>query len=266
MMIGFAVLSTSSLAVASFAWFTSNQKATVSTTQLKVQSGLQFKFYAYLGNFKNNDSSNAVTGYQTSTLNNGFDNDFVEITDDSWTTMSNMYPGDKLTFAIEVSGITTEIIGLDVKDFNGGRSNTLFAIIEDADVPIEITWAMDLFGDSSSDPSYYTRFVAGEAYELDEDDNPVALEDTIEPSFPFGSAVPDNHDEHAFTVMDTDRIANEKTYLFYTLCFSNEPTTYFTSYNNSTTRYVHSDSGTSDVYKGLSFAITQLEVREGSGS
>ena len=264
LMIGFAVVSTASLAVSSFAWFTSSRTATVNFTQLVVDAGLEFTFYAYKDNFKDpaNDDY-TVTGYQASSLDHGFDQDFVEITQSSWTTFQGMYPGDKLTFAIEVKGISTTGIALDVVRFDSGRSPSLFAEINSANVPIEFAWAIDVFGEASAEPSYYTKFVQGYQYENDQEDHPVPLEDAMEAGgFNFGESISDTAANRHFNILESTRISDNKTYLFYTICFSNGPGTFMSLKTGSTTVYVPNEEGNSNCYKGLGYQIKELSIRE----
>jgi|GEM_PF-4207974 len=267
-MIGFTLISTSSLAVATFAWLTSNSKATLSTTELRVESGLTFTFYAYKDNFADPANDNyTVTGYQSSSLDNGFANDFVEITDASWTSFPNMYPGDKLTFAIKVEGIASTSIGLDVSLFTSTHSTNLLADINGVNIPIDFAWATDVYGDSSPTSDYYTKFVAGNQYE-DQDDQPVPLEDKLEQGgFDFGEVVSETDADRHFNILETDRISSRTTYLFYTICFSNAPSTYFSLKSGSQDVFIPDDEhGNSNCYKGLGFQINELSIREGGAS
>ena len=263
MMIGFAVLSTSSLAVASFAWFTASTKATASFTQLRVDAGLQYEFYAY--------NDNGYSGVPSFEEEDTFDEMFtlVDSENPNNNNVIGWWPGQKATFAIKVLAFGGSNISLyldqysvtlasnptrqtvsDGKDFSGG-------------IEIRMEWAIDIYAGQAVSSGGFKSFMS--------DADPSDLLD-----IDVGTQI--DHATTTGTITNplcafTDLATPGDLYMFYTVCFSDDNSTWFTETDASknpiaapepgaSARYFNHDTagGNSSCYAGLEFHINTLRV------
>ena len=289
-MIGMSVLIISSLATSTYAWFVSRNKATVNTTTMTVDAGLQYKFFAFNGNFQGSNPSNPVAGYTTATPTGTFENNFTEITSASQTAFDNMWPGERLTFAVHVWAISKTKITLSVTEFASEITGINIRAVKIVDEvvqmsAIDMAWAINLYGCQSADAGYYSQFIEGyEPYDSTvQSPTKTALTNVLPRT--IGTVVSDETKETEFTLaeststdgqIDQDATYGYETYLFYTVEFSNLGETWYRETDSTGTaeypyhgtgdiKYYIQDSiyGNSSCYEGLSFSISQLKIVEG---
>ena len=262
MMIGFAVLSTSSLAVASFAWFTSSQKATASFTQLRVDAGLQYEFYAY-----NDNGYDALPSFDEEDT---FEDHFTIV--DSETLQNNnvvgWWPGQKATFAIKVLSFGGTNISLYLDEYSVSLgSPTRQTVSGGADfnggIEVRMEWAIDIFAGQSATSDGFKSFMAN--------DTPSDLLD-----IDVGTSIA--HSKTTGAILDplcdfSELSTPGDLYMFYTVSFSNDSSTWFVETDSAknpiaapepgaSVRYFNHDTatGNSSCYSGLEFHINTLRV------
>lgn len=270
LMIGFAVLSTSSLAVASYAWFTSNTTSTATFTQLKVDTGLIYTFYAYNGNFAGGNPANNVTGFTESHPTGTFASNYTEITESNQskcTTFNGMWPGQKLSFAIHLQNITTDYIGVDVNSFTSTYDSVSQVKIPDVEAvkTVDMAWAIDLYATSTTASTDYISFIEDETLGGTLDDN-IDID--------IGTTVDSTVRSTTRHIITNSSVSTTELYVFYTVVFSNDPETYLVRTDSTfediepasqtpTHYYIpHSTQGDSNAYIGLGFCISQLTITE----
>ena len=270
MMIAFSVLSFASLSVATLAWFTSNATATFTATELRVDPGLIYTFYAYNGNFKDRNPANEVTGYSSATPSGTFSANFTAITEDNQgkcTTFNKMWPGQKLTFAIHLQNVTTGYISVNMESFTSTYDSA--SQVKMPEVvglkTVDMAWTIDLYGTSSETSGDFIPFIEDETLDG-------TLTDVLD--IAVGTDVDSTLRNTPRTIAENDSVSGHELYVFYTVMFSNDPETYLartdSTFENidpmSTTDthyYIpHPTLGDSNAYIGLSFHINQLTIRE----
>ncbi len=141
LMIGFAVLSTSSLAVASYAWFTQSQKATASFTSITVADVFSdYNLYTFSGN-------TAAHGYPTTTpgASGTFSTDFALVSQGTTLSATALYPGRSLTYCLELTPIANSVattFTFQVQNYSA--TPTKAAKIEEAVSNISLAYAIEV--------------------------------------------------------------------------------------------------------------------------
>lgn len=299
LMIGFAVVSTSSLAVSTFAWFVSRAKATLSTSTMVVDSPDDFDFYAYAGN---PDSSyvpeDLKPGEEEGGERYGFDHDFVKLSRDDdaatlnhYLSMNGIYPGRSLTFAFDVQGRSnakisiTKITSNDaVKQGIKGSDKNIqhrYAMKGTTEVEVNVGWAIDIYAMELTSDSVYASFVTDPSNGYTSTDDLFLYDDMSDDTTKHATAylAGSEDDNHVITLTNpielysSDDLTDVK-YVLISVLYSDAPSTYFKEVESSSgsapvidvvpekgDRYFRKDSdiGTSNCYSNLTFALNELK-------
>ncbi len=273
MMIGFAVLSTTSLAVSSFAWFIVKNKATFNVNQLTVEAPDDFAFYAYKGN---RDASH--------TLQSTFADDFTLINSSNLSTETNLTdlkPGDVKTYCIVISSHdTSKNVTLNITKITSNDANMQSGkhrYVHGGTVEINIGWAINIYSTAATSnastgySSFVTSTTGTDKFTYTNNNRSTYLAGTTD-----GNAI---NLSTPIPVFDTT-VASATVYLYYSVVFDNSnevlyrevdstgdsvlipgsaSTRYFKVYNNSDSALEKSRCN-SNCYQGLTFALNSLSL------
>ena len=294
LMIGISALSIGALAASTMAWYSVTASITVNSSTISIRTALQYHFYAYNGNGftyqydetnpiylpgsgysgtpasgELNPADNAVTTKYTE-VNELADYDHREAIKTALTTVSGMWPGYKMSFAIRVDGLQytdssnrdepqLKLISANIEKgiangasygYISGTANKPLRRIGAADATNYITMAnaMKISAGSgstlanavSSSTAAYSANVNYQNYTGDTITSNWYGADRI-----LGTAYPTSN--------------NSSWWYFFTVEFSNDNTTYYT-YNNAG-YYSASTSGNSSCYEGLPFGLGTMDLK-----
>lgn len=262
--------------VATFAWFQASAAAEVHTastsTTITTSKPDDYEFYYY--------NKNKLDTYNSP--NGTYANDFELVTSSNISTVTNMdgmYPGQKLTFCVKLSGKTVDADSVQLKITHITSNTTVQESIAQrrvirtgsyANMDINIGWAMNIYstvlGTNNSTVPAYSTFItspSGDKFTHSPSNNSTYLAGSksgniIELTTPI-------------SVVSSTTATHSNMYLMYTIEFSNANTTYYKEVNSSGTdlpvppdsgtRYFDSNtSGTSNCYAGLSFQLNTLSL------
>ena len=297
-MIGFTLVSTSSLAVATFAWLTTNSKATLSSGLMTVSSPDSVVLYAYKGN----PNASYEPEKEVDEVQRTFDDDFVGLTKDSdaatlntYANFNGMYPGKSMTFAFKlenkssaslaISKITSNDAAMEgLKGTDGEIQNRYHVAADSSTTSINVGWAFDIYVTTLEADSGYSSFVLDPSNEY-----------TAEDFFKYGGPdVPEAYQRDTYLAgsttnnvvtltspislfSSTELDATKTTYLFFSIHFSDDSSTYYREVEGTGGtaptvdvipaqgdrffRKDPSENGSSNCYSNLTFAINELLLR-----
>lgn len=149
-MIGLLAITTAG--VSTYAWFQANASATVTasptSTQITVSKPDDYMFMYY--------NKNGLSNYGSP--NGTFGNDFSAVLDNSLTNLTNMYPGQAMTFLVKFESVTSKTVTITKLKANtaimqrteGAEYTNLLARYQYVDdthksYAINIAWAIDIY-------------------------------------------------------------------------------------------------------------------------
>ncbi|MBE6127568.1 MAG: hypothetical protein E7182_06305 [Erysipelotrichaceae bacterium] len=292
MMIGFAVLSTSSLAVASFAWFTASTKASANFSNLTVLSPDSVVLYAYKGN--------PDPSYVPEKDGNKFDDDFVPLDNNTqesirtqYADFNGMYPGKAMTFAFKIENKSSAALSITkltsndalLEGLKGTDNQHQYRYVANSTPSelINIGWAMDIYVTTLTSDSGYSSFANDPSNNYAAEDKFLYGSDAVvESKYRKETYLAGTTANNVITLTNqiplfsSDELdADATTYLFFSVLFSDHDSTYYQEVNgNSGTatdldviptsgdRYFRkTTSGNSNCYSNLTFAINELSLR-----
>ena len=230
----------------------------VSGGELKVH-----KLYYYKGNYNASDANIGYTGTPTFS---SFSTQFADVTSKSGsTTLSNIYPGHKMTFAIDLytSAVSAVYLTLEHGQYTPGYSASKLQTSNSGDSSMTYVYMATAI-------NIYTAIQYGAS----------TLSDTPPAENTYSSDLFDFRAHFASMASYDYPLISQTTgslqyiRMFYTIQFSNGTDTYYKEYTNSAgtspldydtpgnTRYFKKDpdNGNSLCYAGLSFGITRLKI------
>lgn len=166
---GVSLLAVASASISTFAWFQAQADVTIiasgASTTITVTKGLDYTYYVYKGNFKNFDTSSDLVGYTTApaSTTGTFLSDFAVISSSSGVTptkasdTTNLWPGEKLTYAVKVTGITNNKIKMYLKSYTSTSANGTYKryIKGETNTIVDMAMAMDIYTMSSTNGAGY---------------------------------------------------------------------------------------------------------------
>lgn len=268
--------------VSTFAWFQANASATVTTSSSSATitvtkpDDVDLAFYVYNGN-NYRDTVNASTigsganpayGYKYTSVPNSVSwSDFTAIgTSSPSNSASNLTPGKRLTFCIRVGGEDSSTISGSHSGYIGtvSASNTRKRYLYSGGTTstlVLLSWAINVYGTCFSTST-----------------NPSAsdVKTFLQAANPGGGNVYNDSSsgENHSSAFATGTASSSYLYFLYTIEFSNASTTWYRHVDSSgatvvlsptsdseSTYWVADDvNGTSEVYEGLSFGISQITI------
>ncbi len=296
MMIGFAVLSTTSLAVSSFAWFITRRKATFEVSQLTVISPDAFSFYAYRGNPVSSYNPEASTG-DLEHPNKTFEDDFIALdqntpsaTRDEYLSFNGMYPGKAMTFAFKLVDRTAASLSITkltsndatmqgIKGTDNNPQPRYISNYSPANTSINVGWAMNIYVTTLTVDHGYTSFVNDPSNDYEASDLFRYDETSENSAYHRANYLAGNVSSNVVTLSNPIPLFSSSslsgtTYVFFSVMFSDESSTYFEEVNGNSgtatpvteipttgTRYFRkSVNGNSNCYSNLKFAINELRL------
>lgn len=276
-MIGMSVLVISSLATATYAWFT-KINVSASTGTMTVIAPDEYAFWSYKGNYT--DPGHTPSGV--------FSNDFVEVTSSNKAAQTDFsstgaYPGQSKIYCIviadrnpdkPVSLLLNSFISNNTTKQGGGLLPRVDA--NNGKKAINIGQAIDITSFSSEDGTGYYDAVNEEGWLVDTNDDAPLTGDVFNPSVDTlnsGSyANPLVTPATPITIYADTSAQNawESEYLFFRVCFADDTSTLYRetnldAYNRPVTsgerEFVHdTTNGTSNCYSGLTFQLVNLTL------
>ena len=264
-MIGMSVLVISSLATATYAWFTKiNVTASTGIMTVSTIEQTTWQFYAYNGNL---DEDYVQEGT--------FADDFTEITDSNKSTLATtdgLFAGDAVIFCIKVTelGSPTYNIKLNLTGLvsntvaqQKGNSYSRKARKNSVVREVNVGWAMDIYTMGGSSADTYTSGVWSS--------------DKFDYNFEDGSSITVDSGANKIELYNGAAVTpvSSTYYIFYQVYFSDDVTTHFTEKTNNTydadADYPRTDStarffdydevgGNSNCFAALTFQLTNLEL------
>ena len=273
-MIGMSVLVISSLATATYAWFT-KINVTASTGIMTIIAPNEYSYYSYEGN---TDSAHPLSGT--------FKDDFKKIDADNIaaeTSFTGTYPGQSKVYCIKIStrnpaNSVSLVINKFISNNSADQGETYRRYIKNTTTEINMGWAIDITSMASEDGTGYSTWInadstLGDIFTTD----PTATDNTV--NFPnsilnsnskgTGKVITLNSPVSIFEAT-TEQNAWSSIYVFYRVCFSDGEDTLFTEKNgdqdnvikiNGNREFVKDGTnGTSNCYAGLTFRLVELEM------
>ena len=263
-----AVFSLFSAFSATYAWFVANQSvsATGMSVTIKAPEGIQFEFY-YLDYFNLGASAtkdgnfdtvaNAYAGYELAAANPVFKkinyDESGDVIDDAVhggdpTGINHLWPAHRLTYAIVITAGTLNSFSLD--SWGEIRSASVLTRINDADVQVSLSWAINIYGGA-----YY---IASTAEVLDDIStgfssyNSDLNNSTLTDKFLYSQTNIAPETKPVINICDSISGAsgdNKRVVLYFSIEFSDDSSTYYT-YDSP--YYVKDTLGNSNCYEKLS--------------
>lgn len=282
LMIGFAVLSTSSLAAATFAWFTVIPARMQSGT-MTVTSVDAFDFYAYKGN---PDDS-----YVPEHEGNDFEDDFVLLDENTspadlalYTSLSGIAPGKAMTFAFKYENRTSASVEITKLTSNDGVMQNLsqkcYVANQATTTPVNVGWAINIYTTAITTTSGYADYVNDPSDGYTAEDLFLYDELSANSAYHRANYLAGTTSSNIvtltnpLTVFQSDSLSGD-TYILLSVMFSDESSTYFQEVDGdsgtaspidiapeSGNRYFRkATTGNSNCYGNLSFAINEIRLK-----
>lgn len=240
-MIGMSIFLIGSLTTASYAWFVSRNKATVQVTNLTIADVYSdYIIYEYT---ENNDTH----GYRDPLTTYDFSEHFEPLAQDASLSASALYPGQSLTYCLELTPIANSVattFTFQVQKYSCARSEN--ALVEGEVETITLAYAIEIRA------AAYTCLES----QLDAKEEEFFTDD-LDDRFNHGA-------EDITDIVSGDFNSSLKSYIFFTITFSDDPGTYFAASSGesggNSYNYVKDDDGNSNIYEGMDFTITAIHV------
>lgn len=258
-----AAISLTSFLYLTYAWFTFKREAGITAMTIQASGDISYELKYFT---KNYSSLGTPNGYQSPdvalspsdvvTVDN-YDTQFLPISEDPYlngiqTVIINaQYPSLRFTYALEVTGDfsidktvflrLTDYVAVPSTTFYNGTTNAAINLAQAINI---YSTAVDGNGDVTAGANTF-----------------VTATNQTDRFVQTASSGPSDI-TLAQDVLDFDEDPQDKVVFFFTIEFSNASSTYY-SYSHTTSGhdYYYSDvEGNSNVYKGLSFSITELSV------
>ena len=274
-MIGMSILVISSLATATYAWFT-KINVSASTGTLTVIAPDDYSYYSYKGN---NDPSHTPTGT--------FGDDFLKVTNENKeaeTNFTGMYPGQSKIYCIEIASKTAGndvslVINSLISNNALKQGDTYKRTVSGTTTEINVGWAIDITSMASTDGSGYYEGNDSDWLVVKNASGPLSGDIFNETNFPTSTLNSGSHANQIislgtpvsmFTANATQK-AWTSIYIFYRVYFSDATTTLYGEINASGgynvpvtdgNRVFQADAegGTSNCYAGLTFQLKTLTL------
>ncbi len=293
--IAVGLLAITTAGVSTYAWFQASANATVQTVgndcEITVAKPDDFVFYKYNGN------KTTYTPGLTDNNDDGvidFYDDFTPLVSSSdmatETSLTGMYPGQAMTFAIKLTNVTSASVDITKVKSNDsvmeGLSQNRYVSGQGSAtaMPVNVGWAMNVFATSftTKASSNYTTFVGSpsgeDKFKYDELDNTQAGGNYIyHRAYYLAGATASNvvtltRPINIFSTSST----SDQLFIVYSVVFSNNDSTYFNEVDGyagspnvinvppeSGNRYFSKNtSGNSNCYASLSFALKEIKISQ----
>jgi len=258
---GVVIFSLAAAFSGTIAWFNTTKAVTASAGSIRVVApkGVSYDLY-YLdhfideneqtkpGNFNPNPSVSIFTGYEKDYADAVFTKITYEdgevVNDPNPTDISHLWPAHKLTYALVIADGSISTLSLSE------WSETLGSAVTNLDNQVSLTWAIDIYGGAygQADSGSPEDDVAA-AYVSYRSANKTDVFGCRE-----GVAAPASVD-----IVDDISIDNDLTIIFFTIEFSNSPSTFYL-YDKETGKYTLSPAGNSNCYEGLGFNNMEFAI------
>lgn len=258
-----AAISLTSFLYITYAWFTFKREAGITAMTIQASGDISYELKYFT---KNYSSLGTPNGYQSPDVAlspsdvvtvDDYDTQFLPISEDPYlngiqTVIINaQYPSLRFTYALEITGDFSidKTVFLRLTDYVAVPSTTFYNGTTNA--AINLAQAINIYSTSVDGNGDVT--VGANSF--------VTATSQTDRFVQTASSGPSDI-TLAQDVLDFDEVPQDKTVFFFTIEYSNASSTYY-SYSHTTSGhdYYYSDvEGTSNVYKNLSFAITELSV------
>lgn len=198
-------------------------------------------------------------------------------------TFSGLWPGYRVSYCLAVSNVSKNRLKMDLTRFTSEKASATDArlkrcIYGNTSTLIEIGWAINIYTDAAATSTNYVRHLNKKLIS----DGTTVLTDNF--TYAAGTAIPVDQNQTYTTpdnshtnLLTTATISNHAAYIFYTIEFSDETSTYFQECNpqgnaislpaSSGDRLYKSyatagNAGDSSCYSDLAFSIQKLTVSE----
>jgi len=259
-----AAISLTSFLYLTYAWFSFKREAGVTAMTVQASGDISYELKYFTKNYSSNGTPN---GYQSPdvalspsdivTVDN-YDTQFLPISEDPYLNgiqtviITAQYPSLRFTYALEVTGdfAIDKTVFLRLTDYVAVPSTTFYNAT--TNTPINLAQAINV----------YSTAVDGNSGNITAGANSFVTSTSQTDRFNQTASSGPSNINLAQDVLDFDEVPADKIIFFFTIEFSNAPSTYYSySYTSSGHDYYFSDvEGTSNVYKNLSFSITELSV------
>ena len=266
-----AIFSLFSVFTATLAWFASNSTvaASAGTVSIQAERGISFDLY-YLHHFAVDQSTtkdgnynadiDAFAGYENTYVNPVFTkvnyNSEGVVTDASDpTNINHLWPAHKLTYAIVVT--EGSLTSFDLTSWDETRLPTVLTRVNDEDVEISLSWAINMYGGA-----YYvtsTNTVTDDIATGFSDYNEDIEDNTLVDKFTYSQTNIAPATKPTINILNSisgTSGAGKRVILYFSIEFSDDSSTYYT-YNNP--YYIKDTLGNSNCYEKLS--LTSLLFR-----
>ena len=258
-----AAISLTSFLYLTYAWFTFKREARITAMTIQASGDISYELKYFT---KNYGSNGTASGYQSPevalspadivTVDN-YDTQFLPISEDpnlngiQTVIISAQYPSLRYTYALEVTGDFSidKTVFLQLTDYVAVPSTTFYNGTTGA--AINLAQAINVYATAVDGNGNITTGANSFVTATSQTDRFVQ---TVA-SGPANITL-------AQDVLDFDEDPADKIVFFFTIEYSNAPSTYYSYSNTSGGKdYYFSDvEGNSNVYKGLTFSITELSV------
>ena len=267
-LIGSVLLMGSVLATSAYAWFSAQRQVSMTGTEIVVSDNggaVDFSLFYYNGNFDGRSLDADPHGYlSVSSFSGGFVDNFTRVTgnDSHQTSSAGLYPGRRLTYALElINGAETKDVTIQIGSFlsKAGR-----AYKANSQEPILLSYAIDVHCDycSLSELGENLGDYLGNEYFPELSHEAQSENGVAKDMFNVSTQNPG-----VVTLIQNVEVGATPVYVFFTVIFSNAPSTYYRFVNTVETEdysrdYYLSDSenGNSNCYMDLGFQITEMMV------
>ncbi len=258
-----AAISLTSFLYLTYAWFTFKREAGITAMTIQASGDISYELKYFT---KNYGSNGTPSGYQSPDVAlqpsdvvtvDDYDTQFLPISEDPYlngiqTVIINaQYPSLRYTYALEVTGDfaidktvylrLTDYVAVPSTTFYNGTTNTA----------INLAQAINVYGTAVDGNGNVTTGANSFVTSTSQTDR-----------FNQTASAGPSDINLAQDILDFDEVPADKIVFFFTIEYSNAPSTYYSySYTSNNHDYYFSDvEGTSNVYKNLSFSITELSV------
>lgn len=258
-----AAISLTSFLYLTYAWFTFKREDAVTVMSVQASGDISYELKYFT---KNYSSFGTPSGYQSPdvALSPGdivtvddYETQFLPLSEDpnlngvQTVIINAQYPSLRFTYAVEIMGefSVDTLVSLNLTDYVAIPSTVFYNATTHA--PINLAQAINIYGTSVDGTGDVTLGANSFVTALNQPD----LFATNSPSGPTNIVL-------AQDVLEYNELTPNKLIFFFTIEYSNAPGTYY-SYSTTSSGieyYLADTEGNSNVYKNLSFSITELSI------